>query len=70
MPCRVVHDSMKSAEASAEHSQQASSKPSRSSKRSGSAASANSFAWLILEFCDKGCLQVRTLSSTFCSTEE
>ena len=49
--CRVVHDSV--------HSEpQLSSKPSRSSKRSGSSMSNDSTAWLILEFCDKGCLQV------------
>jgi len=51
---RIVHDSADPDP----HEQQDMSKPSRSSQRSRSTMSNDSAAWLILEFCDKGCLQV------------
>ena len=57
MRCRSVQSIADSASMPG-HSAAASSKPSGSSKRSGSATSNESLAWLVLEFCDKGCLQV------------
>ena len=57
MRCRSTRSSTDSFIMSVDSSE-SSSKPSGSSKRSGSATSADSLAWLVLEFCDKGCLQV------------
>ena len=55
--CRSVHSGSDSGSMPG-HSATASSKPSGGSKRSSGDASSDSLAWLVLEFCDKGCLQV------------